>query len=60
MSDPIAFVVRDAKTKKQLSTRITLLSQARSFADNCAMTVRIFRIVKRRRFSDDSLVAKKP
>ena len=58
MSDTIGFVVRDAKTRAQVSIRFTLRSQARTFVEQCAMDVRIWRVVTRRRFSDGSLVPK--
>jgi len=52
---PIDFAQAVLKKGRQVSTRFVLLSQARSFAENCAMTVRVWRIVRRRRFSDDSI-----
>jgi hypothetical protein len=51
MSEPIGYVVRDVTGETQISVRFALRSQARTFAENCAMPVRVWRVVPRRRSS---------
>lgn len=47
MGDAIGWVVRDATGETQVSVRFGLQSQARSFAENCAMPVRVWRVVRK-------------
>jgi hypothetical protein len=49
MSDPIGYVVRDVTGETQLSVRFVLRNEARHFAEHCAMPVRIWRVVWKRR-----------
>src|SRR5580704_9550676 len=49
MAEAISYVVRDVTGETQLSIRFTLRSSARQFADQCAMPVRLWRIVSRRK-----------
>ena len=43
--DVIGYVVRDVTGETQLSIRFVLRSHARTFAEQCAMPVRIWRVV---------------
>lgn len=47
MRETVGYVVRDATGETQLSIRFTLLQHARQFADQCAMTVRVWRVVRK-------------
>jgi len=57
--EAICYVVRDITGENQLSVRFTVREHARQFADNCAMPVRLWRIISKRRFSDGSPVPKR-
>lgn len=46
-NEAIAYVVRSITGEEQISVRFTILSHARQFADQCAMPVRIWRIVRK-------------
>jgi hypothetical protein len=46
--DPIGYVVRDVTGETQVSIRFALRGDARSFAEKCAMPVRIWRVVSKR------------
>jgi hypothetical protein len=46
--EPIGYVVRDVTGETQVSIRFALRGDARSFAEKCAMPVRIWRVVSKR------------
>jgi len=48
-NEVLCYVVRDVTGETQLSVRFTIKSHARQFADNCAMPVRLWRIVTKRK-----------
>lgn len=45
--DPIGFVVRNMTGETQLSIRFLLRQHARTFAEQCAMPVRVWRVVRK-------------
>jgi hypothetical protein len=49
-SAPLGYVVRDVTGETQVSIRFTLRSHARDFAHQCAMPVRIWRIVAKAKY----------
>jgi hypothetical protein len=56
----IGWVVRTVADKTQVSCRFSNETFAHQFASNCAMPVRLWRVVRRARFSDGSLAPNKP
>jgi hypothetical protein len=46
--EAIGYVVRDVTGEEQLSIRFLLRQHAVNFAEQCAMPVRIWRVVRRR------------